>query len=456
MTTTLAKELPHDLLAEKSLLGCILIDASGFEEISDLKIEKDDFYHPQYSMVFDAVRELAMSNKPIEFVTVCSKLGDMGKLESLGGQSFVLDLTEDQVTSANVHHYAKIVKDKATLRKLIRAAGRIIENGMGCSGDVDDFISDVEAKLFKITNENKSGASLRKLNVCLKENLKELADDSRRHGEITGLSTGYRKLDEVLLGLRPGQLIIVASRPAMGKSSLALNIAYNCIEKAGLPVVFFSLEMMAPELSMRLLSSTAKVDSRRIRAKNFTDTDLRDLMQAQKKLAPLPFYINDQSNISLFDIQSQCRKIKAEQGLGLIMIDYLQLMKATSPNNPSREQQISEISRGLKNMAKELECPVVALSQLNRSLESRMDKRPMLSDLRESGSLEQDADVVMFIYRDIVYNPDSKDGDISEIIISKNRAGERATAKLSFVGKYTSFEEPSYSDMDRGMNSFPV
>ncbi len=431
-------ELPHDLLAEKALVGCLIIDGSSFDEISNLQIEGQQFYDPRYGRVFDVIRDLSLANRAIDFITVCNRLKDQGKLEEVGGESFISSLTEDQASSANVYEYAKIVKDKFSMREIIKTAMRVVQMGMTFTGDTEDFIQDVESKFFNLTNDAKTGGMV-KLNTTLKQNLKELEDTTRLMGEISGLSTGYPRLDELLLGMQPGQLIVLAARPAMGKTSLALNVAVSSCIQSGLPVAIFSLEMLATELSMRLLTGRAKVDSKRVRKKAFLDTDLRSIARATQELSNLPIYINDSGNTTILDIQSQCRKIKADQGLGLIVIDYLQLMGSTN-KNIQREQQIAEISRGLKTMAKELGCPVIALSQLNRGVESRPNKRPTTADLRESGAIEQDADIVMFVYRDEVYYPDTKEPGVAEIIIGKNRAGEIGTAKLAWVGAYTSFE----------------
>lgn len=446
MNMSQIKDLPHDLLAEKSLLGCLILDGGAVDEIADISLSKDDFFHPQYGIIFDTIRDLIATNQPIDYVTLCSKLTDKGKLEEVGGQASILDIVEDQATAANIYHYAKIVKEKSSLRNIIRTAMRISDVGRGYKGNVEDFISEVESSFFKLTSETKSGG-MKKLNTCLKNNLKTLEDTSRVPGEISGLPTGYTKLDELLLGLQPGQLVVLAARPAMGKTALALNFAVKASDQTGLPVAIFSLEMLANELSMRLLSSKSKVDSRRIKTKDFLDTDLRNIGTAVQELSALPIFINDSAVLTLLDIQSYSRKIKAEHGLGLVIIDYLQLMKPHI-SNPSREQQISEISRGLKNLAKELECPVMALSQLNRGVESRPNKRPNLSDLRESGAIEQDADIVMMIYRDDFYNPDTKEPGIAEINVAKNRSGETGVAKLTFVGAYTSFENIAYRDSE--------
>lgn len=437
-------ELPHDLLAEKALIGCLIIDGSAFDEISNLQLSSEQFYDPRYGKVFDTIIDLAGSNRAVDFVTVCNRLKDQGRLEEIGGESFVSSLVEDQASSANVYEYAKIVKDKFSVREIIKTAMKVVARGMSYTGEAEDFIQDVEASFFKLTNEAKTGGMVR-INTTLRQNLKELEDTTRLMGEISGLSTGYPRLDELLLGMQPGQLIVLAARPAMGKTSLALNVAISSCLQSGLPVAIFSLEMLATELSMRLLTGRAKVDSKRVRKKAFLDTDLRSIAKATQELSALPIFINDSGNTTILDIQSQCRKIKADQGLGLIVIDYLQLMGSTN-KSLQREQQIAEISRGLKTMAKELGCPVIALSQLNRGVESRPNKRPTTADLRESGAIEQDADIVMFVYRDEVYYPDTKEPGVAEIIVGKNRAGEIGTAKLAWVGAYTSFENLAHRD----------
>lgn len=430
-------EMPHDILAERSLIGCLLIDHMAFDQVIEVQLSADDFYDPKLSQVFTAIRELRFQSVVIDFISVCSKLTDMGKLEGIGGQSFVMDLIEEQASSANVNYYAKTVKDKSLLRQIIRSAVQVIENSSTYSGSVTDYVSDVESSFFKLTSQFRMGG-LRDIKTFLKMNLKDLEDSQRKKGEIAGLPTGFVALDKILLGLQPGQLVVLAARPGVGKTSFAMSVAVNASKASGLPIAIFSLEMLAPELSMRILSSESCVDSMRLKTKNLLDTDLRNISRALKDLSQLPLFINDSADVTLIDIKSQCRKIKAEHGLGLVMIDYLQLMNSHS-KILSREQQISEISRGLKNLAKELECPIIALSQLNRAVESRPDKRPLISDLRESGSIEQDADIVCLIYRDEMYNPESKDKGVAEIIVAKNRSGERGTAKLAWIGSQTKF-----------------
>ncbi len=430
------RELPHDLLAEKSLLGCLLVDSRAFDEISDLAVAPDDFHHPRYGLIFDCVRDLALANQPIDFVTVCSKLTARAKLEEVGGKEFIATLAEDQASSANIYHYAKIVKGKSSMRTLIRTAMGVVDSGMTHSGDVDGFIRDVEASFFRLTNEAKSGR-MTTLNQSLKEVIKDMQNPARKPGEIGGLPSGYHKLDEYLLGLQPGQMIVIAGRPGSGKTALGINMAVNACLETKLPIAIFSLEMQAKELSIRILSYRAKVENRKFKTKTFDAMDMQNIARAMTELSEMPIQINDSGAVTLPDIQSQCRKIKAERGLGMVVIDYLQLMKSHS-NTPSREQQIAEISRGIKMMAKELECPVIVLSQLNREAE-KDGKRPSTSQLRESGAIEQDADVIMLVYREDLNNFDNPTG-IAEIIIGKNRAGSQGVVQLAWKGEYTSFE----------------
>lgn len=436
------KELPHDILAEKSLVGCLIIDGMAFDQIADLALKKDDFYHPQYGHIFDAIKDLVLDNVAVDYVTVCSKLTERGLLESIGGNEAILNIVEDQASTANVHLYAKTVKDKASMREIVRTAMRVADLGLNYGGKTEDYVQEVEASFFKLTNDAKLGGMV-DIKSALKENLKALEDTSRGRGEIGGLSTGFKKLDQRLLGMNPGQLFVLAARPGMGKTALALNIAVNACEISGKPVAIFSLEMVAAELSSRILCSRAKVDSKRMKTKDFLDSDMRNIGQAVKDLSKLPIFMSDSGDISLLDIQSQCRKIQSQHGLGLVVIDYLQLMKSHT-GNPSREQQIAEISRGLKGMAKEMGCPVMALSQLNRGVETRPNKRPTMADLRESGAIEQDADAIIFIYRDDFYNPDSKEKGVAEVIVGKNRGGEPGTEKLTWVGPYYLFGNLAY------------
>ncbi|MAX67564.1 MAG: replicative DNA helicase [Bacteriovoracaceae bacterium] len=434
-----SKELPHDILAEKAFIGCLLVDNKSFDNVTDLNINETDFYHPQYGVIFKGIKELAVESKPFDLVSICAKLTDMGKIEAVGGQSAVLQIIEDTASSANIYHYGKIIKNKAVLRGIVRTSMRITEQGLNFVGDVEEFIDDVESSFFNLANETRTNFVIT-LKESLKENLRRLEEGKREAGEILGLTTGFGALDKRLLGMQPGQMIIIAARPGMGKTAFVLNLAINSIKQSNLPVMLYSYEMLAPELSGRILSSEANIDSRKIRTNDYTDSDLRNLGYAVQELSKLPIYINDSGATTLLDIKSQARKVSTEQGLGMIVIDYLQLMQP-HVRKSSREQEIAEISRGIKELAKELKCPIIALSQLNRSATSRTDRRPQLQDLRESGSIEQDADVVMLIHREDYYDENTPEKGVAEIIIAKNRAGEPGTVKLAWIAAQTKFAE---------------
>jgi replicative DNA helicase len=435
----IGQELPHDFTAEKALLGSLLIDNRAFDEISDLGLKSDDFYHPQYGMIFEAMRDLHVGSEPFDLVTVSSKLNDLGRLERVGGQSALVSLAEDIPSAANIHSYAKLVKQKSILREVVRTASRVVQAGTNFSGDVEDFLGEVESNFFKLTSQTKQNR-MRSLKESLHESLKDLERSSRSKGEITGIPTGFASIDSKLLGLQPGQLIVIAARPGVGKTSLVLNWAVNGCKQSGLPIAIYSMEMLTNELGLRILSSEANIDSRKIRTKDFGPHDMKNMFTAVQNLSRLPIVINDSGASTLIDIRSQCRRLKAEQGLGMIIIDYLQLMQP-HVRKPSREQEISEISRGLKELAKELQCPIIALSQLNRSSEARTDKRPQLSDLRESGAIEQDADIVCLIHRPDMGDPNSPKKGIATLIVAKNRAGEPGDVDLAWIASQTKFAE---------------
>jgi replicative DNA helicase len=441
------QELPHDLLAERAVIGSLLIDNKAFDQISDSSLEPEDFFNPQYGIIFQSIKELAVASKPFDMVSVCANLNDMGKLEVIGGQSSIVNLIEDTASSANIAHYSRLVKNKSVLREIVRNSMRITDQGLNFVGNIDEFIDEVESSFFKLANQTKVNKTI-SLKDALRENLKQLEKGDREAGEITGLSTGWPSVDKRLLGLQPGQMIIIAARPGMGKTSFALNLSVNACKMSNLPVVIYSYEMVSTELSGRILSSEASVDSRKIRTKDYTDMDLRNLAHAVQNLSGLPIYVNDNAGNTLLDIKSFCRKLKAEQGLGLIVIDYLQLMKPHI-RKQSREQEIAEISRGIKELAKELECPIVAMSQLNRSAASRTDRRPQLQDLRESGSIEQDADMVILLHREDYYDENTPEKGVAEIIVAKNRAGEAGTVKMAWIGAQTKFAELQFSPDNR-------
>jgi replicative DNA helicase len=432
-------ELPHDLGAEKALLGCLLIDNSSFDEISDINLEATDFYHPQYGVIFQSIKDLYMEGMPFDIVTVSSKLNDHGKLERVGGQNALVTICDEVGSAANVEYYARLIKEKSMLREVVRTATRVAQTGTGFTGDVADFLQEVEASFFKLTAQTKNNKMI-PLKQALYENLKELEKPARAKGEIMGVSTGFQSIDRQLLGLQPGQLVLIAARPGMGKTALALNWAVAAAKQTNMAVAVFSYEMMYAELSMRLLASEACIDSRKLKTKEFNEIDLRSISNAIQKLSNLKLYINDSGSTNLMDIRSYCRKLKAEQGLAMIIVDYLQIMPM-HVKKQNREQEIAELSRGFKMLANELEIPVVALSQLNRTAASRTDRRPQLQDLRESGSLEQDANIVCLIHREDYYDPQTPKKGIAEVIIAKNRNGEPGTVELSWIGSQTKFAD---------------
>lgn len=434
-------ELPHDLSAEKALLGCLLIDNSSFDEISDVNLLPDDFYHPQYGIIFSVIKDLHMESMPFDIVTVSSKLNDHGKLEKIGGQGALVTICDEIGSAANVEYYGQMIKEKSMLREVVRTATRVMQTGTNFTGNVADFMQEVEAGFFKLTAQTKNNKMI-PLKQALYENLKELEKPARAKGEIMGVSTGFSSIDRSLLGLQPGQLVLIAARPGMGKTAFALNWAVAAAKQTNMAVAVFSYEMMYAELSMRLLSSEAAVDSRKLKTKEFNEMDLRQISNAVQKLSNLKLYINDSGSTNLMDIRSYCRKLKAEQGLAMIIVDYLQIMPM-HVKKQNREQEIAELSRGFKMLANELEIPVVALSQLNRTAASRTDRRPQLQDLRESGSLEQDANIVCLIHREDYYDPQTPKKGIAEIIIAKNRNGEPGTVELAWIGSQTKFADLS-------------
>lgn len=451
---TTKRELPHDVGAERALIASLILNQNVFDKITDLKITEEDFYDKRLGAIYRSIYEIILHNRPVDYITVSSMLSDLNKLEFIGGNNFLTEIVDDHVTDANIYGYAINVKEKSTLRNIIETSLQIASDGYEFEGHMKEYISNVETKFFRLTNQSKVNKS-KSLHELVRSNLKTLEDTSRKLGEVEGLSTGYGALDKYLLGLRSGQLIIIGARPGMGKSALALNLAVNNVQQSNLPALIFTLEMQCEELSMRILSSMAKVDGKKIRTKNFGPNDLSHISKAASTMSKMPIYIDDTSAITLMEIMSICRKKKAEEGLSLVVIDYLQLMGVNK--SVPREQQISEISRGLKGMAKDLGIPVIALSQLNRVSETNTSSksyekgvssgggknynRPTSSNLRESGAIEQDADAILLIYRDDYYNKEnSPEPGVAEIIITKNRGGETGTVKLGWVGAITSFE----------------
>ncbi len=435
--SNVARVPPHNLQAEESLLGAMLLSrdaiASAVETCS-----ADDFYKPAHGHIFDAVTSLYGQGEPADPVTVADELTRAGLLDAVGGLAALISLQAETPATANAARYAHIVEEHALLRRLIGVAGEIAEMGYSVPDDVDAVVDRAEAMVFDVA-ERRTSDTLRPLKDLLEASLDRLEALYERGEAVTGVPTGYLDLDERLSGLQKSALIIVGSRPAMGKTSFALGIAAHAAMEANTPVLLFSLEMSHAEITNRLLVSEARVDANRIRNGRLVESDWPKISHAIGRLGEAPLFIDDNPNLTVMELRAKARRLKARQGnLGLIIVDYLQLMSGRN-SAESRQVEVSEISRGLKVLARELEVPVVALSQLSRNLESRMDKRPVLADLRESGSLEQDADVVMFLYRDEVYNPESADRGVAEVIVSKHRNGPTGSAKLAFLDHFTRF-----------------
>lgn len=426
---------PQDIDAERSVLGAMLLETTAVGEVLQL-LNPDDFYRAPHGRIYESMQTLFERNEPIDEITVSAQLKFVGHLESVGGTAFLASLTDSVPTAANVTHYARIVRDHALSRRLINAATEIASSGYE-GGDIAQLLDQAEAKIFEITRarEHRSFTSMKE---AVKDAFKRIEKLYERKEAVTGVTSGFADLDRITSGLQPSDLIIVAGRPSMGKTAFALNMGLNSALRSKTSVAVFSLEMSKEQLVMRMLCSEARIDNQKLRGGSLKDTDWPKLAKAAGMLTECPLYVDDTGAISILEMRAKSRRLQAEKGLGLIIVDYLQLMRGRSTE--SREREISEISRGLKALAKELSVPVIALSQLNRSLEQRTDKRPMLSDLRESGAIEQDADVIMFVYRDEYYNPESPDKGIAEIIIGKQRNGPTDTVKLRFFKEFTKFE----------------
>jgi replicative DNA helicase len=439
-----ARLLPHNLEAEESLLGAMLLSREAIATAAEI-CTSTDFYRPAHGHVFDAVMSLYAQGEPADPVTVADELRRAGLLEMVGGSGSLVGLQAGTPTTTNAQHYARIVEEHALLRKLIAVAGDIADMGYSLPDDITTAIDRAEAMVFEVA-QRRTSDTMAPLRELLGLNLDRLEALYERGESITGIPSGYLDLDERLNGLQPNALYIVGARPAMGKSAFALGMASHAALDQRRPVLFFSLEMSHMELTQRLLCAEAKVDSLRMRNGKLHADDWPKINNAVGRLAEAKFYIDDNPNLTIMEIRGKARRLKAKEGdLGLIVIDYLQLMTGRS-SAENRQVEVAEISRGLKILARELEVPVVALSQLSRSLEQRNDKRPMLSDLRESGSLEQDADVVMFLYRDEVYNQESPDRGTAEVIVAKHRSGPVGTSRLAFLDHYTKF-----ANMARGV-----
>ncbi len=434
----LGKIPPHDIEAEQAVIGSMLTDKDAVM-LGVEKLKPGSFYRDDNKSIFEAIMNLYNRSEPIDLITVKDELESMGLFEKVGGMEYLALLPSKVPTTANVDKYINIVEEKSILRNLIKVANEIIELGYNPTEDIEDITSSAEKKIFDLI-QNKSKQGYAPIKEILIESFSNLEELYNRKKHITGVPTGFNDLDEKTAGLHGSELILLAARPAMGKSAFALNIAANAAIKSDVPVAIFSLEMSKDQLVNRILSSEAFVDSNKIRTGKLEEEDWSKLAGVIGRLSNANIYIDDTPGISIMEIRTRCRKLKMEKDIGLVIIDYLQLVQGSNKRNGSREQEIAEISRSLKILAKELNVPVIALSQLSRAVESREDHRPMLSDLRESGSIEQDADIVMFLYRDDYYNKDSEDKGLTEVIIAKQRAGSTGTVKLVWMGNYTRFD----------------
>ncbi len=430
---------PQNIEAEEAIISAILIDNDALLDVIET-LGPDDFYRTAHQKIYTAIADLFDKAEPVDLVTLANKLKEMGHLESVGGASYLARLVDTVPLAVNARHYAKIVHDKASLRRMIEKANAIIKRCFEEKGEAEDVIDFAEAAIFEIS-EKKARQSFFPLSKIILGNIETLEEKQGNRSLVTGVPTGFTQLDNMTSGLQKSDLIILAARPSMGKTALALNIARNAAVDANIPVAVFSLEMSKEQLSLRMLCSEARIDSSRLRGGFFSMDDWHRITDAAGILSEAPIYIDDSPSLSAMEIRAKARRLKMDKNIGLIIIDYLQLMQGRA-GAERRDLEISEISRGLKALAKELDLPVLALSQLNRMLEQRTDKRPRLSDLRESGALEQDADLVAFIYRDEVYNKeeDNPNRGTAEILLSKQRNGPTGDIYLSFLNSYTRFE----------------
>lgn len=429
------RSLPQSIEAEQCVLGAMITDKNAIAEAIE-KLEEEDFYRDGHKVIFKTISEMFKDDMPVDLVTLLERLKATEKLEKAGGVTYVSELGSSLLTTINLSAYIKIVKEKSILRKLIKASTSIIEDSYNKQGEVENVLEGAEKRIFDIA-EKRNTSDFEPLNVVLERGFVEIERIFNNKGEITGVGSGFIDLDAKTSGFQKGDMVLIAARPSMGKTTFALNIAEHAALREGKSVVIFSLEMSKEQLAYKLLCSEANVDMLRLRTGALEDKDWESIARATGPLSKAKIYIDDTAGVTVMEMRSKCRRLKLEYGIDLIVIDYLQLMSGSS--NESRQQEVSEISRSIKALAKEMECPVIALSQLSRAPEQRADHRPMLSDLRESGSIEQDADLVMFLYRDEYYNKETEDTNIAECIIAKQRNGPVGTVKLAWLGQYSKF-----------------
>lgn len=428
---------PQNIEAEQAVLGAIFLEPSSLTLASELLIP-EDFYRAAHQKIFHVMLNLTDKGEPVDLVTVTSELADAKILEEVGGVSYLSDLANSVPTAANIEYYGQIVEEKSILRRLIRTATSIAQDGYSREDEVEVLLSEAEKNIMEVAQRKNTGAFQNIKDVLVKtyDNIEMLHN---RKGDVTGIPTGFTELDRMTAGFQRNDLIIVAARPSVGKTAFALNIAQNVATKTDENVAIFSLEMGADQLVMRMLCAEGNINAQNLRTGALTSEDWGKLTMAMGSLSNSGIYIDDTPGIRVGDIRSKCRRLKQENGLGMILIDYLQLIQGNGRSGENRQQEVSEISRSLKALARELEVPVIALSQLSRGVEQRQDKRPMMSDIRESGSIEQDADIVAFLYREDYYDKESENQNIIEIIISKQRNGPVGTVSLAFVKEYNKF-----------------
>ena len=429
---------PHSVEAEQSVLGSILLDKEAMISVSETLVP-EDFYKEAHKVIYESMLKLYNSQSEIDLITLTDELRDQGYLDDIGGIAYITSLSTVVPTTSNIKYYVNIVKEKSISRKLISAANDIINLGYDGSAKVEYVLENAEKKIFDISQERATN-DFQPINQVISEALSMLEKLYEEKNDVTGLTTGFRDLNKKINGLQRSDLLLIAARPAMGKTAFALNLVQNAALKGDASVAVFSLEMSKEQLVQRMIASQSTVELKKIKTGTLADNDWPRITDGMAILSGAKIHIDDTPGIKISELRSKCRKLKIEKGLDLVLIDYLQLMEGEGQNE-SRQQEIAKISRSLKILAKELDCPVVALSQLSRAPEQRADHRPMLSDLRESGSIEQDADIVMFLYRDEYYNPDTEKKNIGEVIVAKNRHGETGTVELVWFGGIQKFAD---------------
>ncbi|MHA6260963.1 replicative DNA helicase [Sporosarcina sp. CAU 1771] len=434
---------PHNNEAEQSVIGAIFLEPLALITAAEVLIP-DDFYRTAHKKIFNTMILLSDKGQAIDVVTVTEELSAKKELEDVGGISYLTEIANSVPTAANIIHYAKIVEEKSLLRRLIRVATTIVEDGYTREDEVEALLSEAEKKMMEVANRKNAG-DFRHIKDVLVETYDNIELLHTQKGDVTGVPTGFRDLDKITAGFQPNDLIIVAARPSVGKTAFALNVAQNVATKTDTNVAIFSLEMGAEQLVMRMLCAEGNIDAQVLRTGALQAEDWRKLTMAMGSLSHAGIFIDDSSGIRVNEIRSKCRRLQQEHGLGMIIIDYLQLIQGSGGSNDNRQQEVSEISRSLKGLARELKLPVIALSQLSRGVEQRQDKRPMMSDLRESGSIEQDADIVSFLYREDYYDKETENENMIEIIIAKQRNGPTGTVTLAFAKEYNKFVNVDWS-----------